>query len=320
MNTRYTPPEFEKAVKSHIILWKCREANPALKVPPIMVIAGPTGTGKTSGIAHICAQMGAPLYEVQGKDLMASTEGQATSPLVNKLMQAARDPSPLVPCVLVDDADQGGMCTDPNMTGTVNGKAVQGCMMAWADKPDRILVETDNRPPRIARLARPVCMFVTTNRLDHLPVQMLNPSRASVFVLDPQGEELERTVAGIYPQLSLRQAQHLVKRFSGQSVAFFANLKAEIAKEAAMQCADHYSGNLHSADWSLVSDFIAQKSAGADYQVLAAAGEKIAGTSRTTNFLPAASPVKAPARRRSGLNGASHHTNGAHTPSASMKA
>ncbi|WP_298987435.1 AAA family ATPase [uncultured Roseibium sp.] len=320
MTKRYTPPDFEKAVKSHIILWKSRETNPALEVPPIMVVAGSTGTGKTTGIAHICAQMGAPLYPVEGKNLVASTEGQATAPLVNELIKAANDPTALVPCVLIDDADLGGLGTSPNITGTVNGEAVKGCVMTWADKPDSILVEQLNRAPSIIPLKRSACMFMTTNRLDHLHPPMIRAGRATIFVLDPQGEELERTVAGIFPQLTLRQAQQLVRRFSGQPVAFFPDIKAELAKDAALQCADHYNGDLQGADWSGVGDFILKHSNGASYQDLVAAGDKLAGTSRDTNFITPQKPVEAPVRRHSGMNGSTPYANGSEPQTASMEA
>ena len=282
---RYIPQDFQREFIAHLAFNRAKAENPALHADPILAIGGPAGSGKTSNTYALAEAMDCQVYSVQGKDLVAQLEGQGSALLVKALQDAAKDTQSFMPIVLVDDADLGGLGSSPNVTGTVNGEAVKGCVMGWADNPAVVTVDNGDAPPRQIRLPRRVCMVMTTNRLDHLHPPMLRTGRAHVVALDPQDEDLKHVIAGIYPKLGLRNAGNLMRKFPDQSISFFVNLKAAVAKRAAVKQIEAYRGPLRGADWKLFSDFLLNAAEGAKYQALVDEGMKILGQSRRENFV-----------------------------------
>ena len=249
---------------------------------------------------------------------MAQLEGQGSALLVKALQDASKDDASFIPVVLVDDADLGGLGTSPNVTGTVNGEAVKGSVMAWADNPKVVTVDNGDAPPRVISLRRQPCMVMTTNRLDHLHAPMLREGRSSVITLNPRGRDLQHVVAGIYPNLGLRLAGFLLRKFPDQPISFFVSLKGAVAKRIAVEQAEKYQGSLRSADWKAFSNHLERVSEGASYQDLVAEGEKIAAQSRDANFVKATksapnepNPLIGKGGFRNYGNGVLHHTNGA---------
>lgn len=291
---RYIPPDFKRDFIGHVVFNRLKAENPRLQAEPILAIAGPAGSGKTSNSYALAEAMGCKVYPVQGKDLVAQLEGQGAALLIQALQDAANDTESFMPVVLVDDADLGGLGSSPNVTGTVNGEAVKGCVMAWADNPNIVTVDNGDGPPRSIHLRRAPCMVMTSNRLDHLHQPMLREGRASVVTLDPRGEDLRQVLAGIYPKLGLRKAGHLMRKFPDQSIAFFVGLKAAVAKRTAVQQVEAYKGSLQQADLKLFSDYLLRVAEGASYQSLIDEGMRITSQSRDANFVKAAASVTDP--------------------------
>lgn len=292
---RYIPPGFEDEFVAHIMTNIAKAERPSLTANPILAIAGPAGTGKTSNSYAIAEAMGCKVYPVQGKDLVAQLEGQASALIIKALLDASKDETSLIPIVFLDDADLGGLGTSPNVTGTVNGEAVKGCVMGWADNPKTVTVDDGDAPPRAIPLRRRACMVLTTNRLDHLHEPMLREGRSSVVELDPQGRDLQNVIAGIFPNLGLRLAGNLMRKFPNQRISFFASLKGAVAKRNAVEQAKAHRGSLRSINWKAFADHLERVSEGASYQDLVTEGEKIAAQSRDANFVKKAKPTSSEA-------------------------
>ncbi|MEM6912807.1 MAG: AAA family ATPase [Pseudomonadota bacterium] len=282
---RKIPKEFQDDFIAHVLINRAKAIVPKIPANPILTIAGSAGTGKTSNTYALCDALDCQVYPVQGKDLVAQLEGQGSALLVSALQEASRDEESLMPVVLVDDADLGGLGVSENVTGTVNGEAVKGCVMGWADNPNAITVIDGDNPPRRIRLKRAPCMVMTTNRLDHMHPPILREGRSTVIELDPQGRELQEVIAGIYPNLGMRLAGNLMRKFPNQPIAFFVSLKGALAKKIALEHAEKYNGSLHKADWEPFAYYLARVSEGASYQDLVAEGEKIAAHDRGANYI-----------------------------------
>lgn len=287
---RHIPKDFVDTVTAHLLMCRAKSENPRIKANSILAIAGPSGAGKTTNTYAIAEALGCQVYPVQGSDLVAQLEGQGTELLVKALRDAAADTESLMPIVFIDDGDLGGLGTNPNITGTVNGEAIKGFVMAWADNPSQIKIDDGKSPQRIISLPRHACMIITTNRLDHLHPPMLGQQRANVMTFDPQGSDLQNVLAGIFPNLGKRKAGLLMKRFPDQPISFFVSLKAGIAKNVALEQASRYRGSLNTVDWSKYSLVLERISEDASYKDLVAEGEKIAAQSRDANFIQKPKP------------------------------
>lgn len=275
---------------------------------------GPAGSGKTSTIRHLCNHICAPLYELHGKDMVSQWEGQGTKALERKIIEAANDPSPFQPVVLLDDAEMGGLRVDERFTGTVNNNASSGWLMQFANNPRELLVESDTGTRRTIRLKRPPALIMIVNNISALHSPLVREGRAALCTLDPRGADLQRVIAGMFPKLSVRQAGQLVNKFPDKSVAFFAELVNDLAKQAAMNCARDASFDFLSVDWKHAAASIVDASNGATYPQLVAAGEKLAAQSRNTNFVNQAKPVQEDANSLIGQEGFHNYGNGALHP------
>lgn len=289
---RFIPPGFRDTFLAHVLINRAKAENPKIKANPILAIAGPSGVGKTSNSYALAKALGCEVYSVQGSDLVAQLEGQGTEMLVKALRDAADDTTSLMPLVLIDDADLGGLGHNPNITGTVNGEAVKGCVMAWADNPNEVKVDDGRSPQRIIPLRRPACMIMTTNRLDNLYPPMLGNQRANVMTFAPHGQDLQHVLAGLFPKLSAQNVRLLMTRFPDQPVSFFASLKAAVATRAAVEQAYQFDGDWASANWTEFGALLEELSEGASYEDLLAEGEKIASQSRDANFVHTPKPTR----------------------------
>lgn len=282
---RTIPKSFQDDFIAHILINRAKEENPGVTANPILAIAGSPGTGKTSNTYALCEAIGCRVQTVHGKDLVAQLEGQGSALLVDALRDASKDEESLVPVVLLDDAEKGGLGENEKVTGTVNGEAAKGCVMAWADNPNVVTIDDGDSAPRRIHLKRRPCMILTTNRLDHLYEPMRREGRCTVLEFDPKGRELQEIIAGIYPNLGMRLAGNLMRKFPGQTASFFVSLKGALAKKVALEQAANYSGSLHKADWKAFADYLARISEGASYQDLVAVGEKIAAVDREASYI-----------------------------------
>lgn len=307
---RHIPQDFEREFIAHVLMTRAKAENPKIKANSILAIAGPSGVGKTSNTYALAKALDCTVYPVQGSDLVAQLEGQGTELLVKALRKAAEDTDSLMPIVLIDDGDLGGLGSNPNVTGTVNGEAVKGFVMAWADDPSAIKVDDGRSPVRRVPLQRQACIVITTNRLDYLHPPMLGMQRANVMTLNPQGVDLQHVLAGIFPKLGLLQAGWLMKRFPEQPISFFVSLKAAIAKNVALEQAAKFQGDLHTADWTKFSVDLEQVSEGASFRDIVAEGDKIAAQSRDANFIkrPKSTHETAENDGAPRANGADHST------------
>ena len=305
-STRYVPPDFARSVVSHLVLNRAKAVNPDIKAPSVLIVQGPTGSGKTTTTRFLCKAISAPLYEIHGKDMVSQWEGQGTKALEEKCIEAANDPSPFQPVVLLDDAEMGGLRVDEHFTGTVNNNASSGWLMRFADNPKELRVESDKAPPRIMRFKRPAALIMTVNNISALHSPMVREGRAAICTLDPQGIDLQRVLAGMYPNLSVRQAGQLVRKFPDKSIAFFADLGAHLTKNAAMRLAQRQGFDFNGLDWSQLSASVAQASQGATLSQLVEVAEELALQSRKTNFVPSAKTASAQTPqlpKAKGLNG-----------------
>ncbi|WP_420412410.1 AAA family ATPase [Roseibium sp.] len=286
-SSRYIPPEFIREVTCHLMLNRAKAENPAIRSLTMLIVQGPAGSGKTTSIRHICNVISAPLYEVHGKELVSEWEGQATAPLEKQVLDAANDPSPFQPVVLVDDIEMSGFSVDANFTGTVNSKACSAWLMSYADNPHKLNIRPEKAPPRTLHLKRPPALILTVNNISALHSPMVREGRASICTLDPRGIDLQRVLAGMYPKLSVRQAGQLIKRHPGRSVALFSDIGAYITKKSALRFAQRAGLNFKSMDWAAMAASIETSSNGATYHQLADAAEVLAAQSRSSNFVAA---------------------------------
>ncbi|WP_299810418.1 AAA family ATPase [uncultured Roseibium sp.] len=311
---RYIPPTVAYNVLAHLSLFRSIAENPNINGPAILIMQGPAGSGKTSTIRHLCNHICAPLYEIHGKDMVSQWEGQGTKALERKIIEAANDPSPFQPVVLLDDAEMGGLRVDERFTGTVNNNASSGWLMQFANNPRELLVESDTGTRRTIRFKRPPALILIVNNISALHSPLVREGRAALCTLDPRGVDLQRVIAGMFPKLSVRQAGQLVNKFPEKSVAFFAELVNDLAKQAAMNCARDAGFDFLSVDWKHAAASIVDASNGATYPQLVAAGEKLAAQSRNTNFVNQAKSVQEEANPLIGQEGFHNYGNGALHP------
>lgn len=288
---RHIPDDFQRAFIGHLLINRAKEANPRIKANPILAIGGPSGVGKTSNTYALAAAMGCKVYPVQGSDLVAQLEGQGTELLIKALKDAASDETSLMPIVLVDDGDLGGLGCNPNISGTVNGEAIKGFVMGWADNPHAIKIDDGKSPQRIIALQRAACMIITTNRLDHLHPPMLGNQRANVLNFVPEGKDMQNVLAGLFPKLGIADAGKLMARFPDQPISFFASLKAAVATRVTLEQAEKFDGALSSVDWNRFSHQLERVSEGASLKALVAEGETITAQARDANFVRPALPA-----------------------------
>ena len=309
-NDRYIPPDFARSVISHLLLNRAKAENSSIKAPSILIVQGPAGSGKTTSTRHVCRAISAPLYEIHGKDMVSQWEGQGTKALEEKCIEAANDPSPFQPVVLLDDAEMGGLRVDEHFTGTVNNNASSGWLMRFADNPNELIVESDKAPPRTVRFKRPAALVMTVNNISALHSPMVREGRAAVCTLDPRGIDLQRVLAGMYPKLSVRQAGQLVRKFPDKSIAFFADLGAHLTKQSALRYAQRASYNFNGLDWAHMGNSVAQAAQGATYAQLVEVAEELALQSRKTNFVPSAKTASAQSPQLPKANGLNGYGNG----------
>lgn len=311
---RYIPPTIAEELMEYLSVYRSRAENPNISGPTFLIMQGPAGSGKTSTIRHFCNHISAPLYELHGKDMVSQWEGQGTKALEQKIIEAANDPSPFQPVVLLDDAEMGGLRVDEHFTGTVNNNASSGWLMRFADNPRELIVESDLGTRRAIRFKRPAALIMIVNNVSALHSPLVREGRAALCTLDPRGSDLQRVLAGMFPKLTFRQTGQLVGRFPDKSVAFFADLVNDLAKQAALKCARDAGLDFTSIDWKHAAASIVDASNGATYPQLVKAGEKLAAQSRNTNFVNQTKPVQEETNPLIGREGFHNYGNGALHP------
>ncbi|MEM6499685.1 MAG: ATP-binding protein [Pseudomonadota bacterium] len=303
----------EQDMIAHLLSVKMRRERLRTSTAINYILAGPSGTGKTSTVQSVCEKYDVPLYEVDGSALVSQMEGQATAPLEDAIIDANENTDAWLTALLIDEADGGGL----GRKGSVNNKATQGFAMTHLIKPTEVCIERPNQRRRFVPTPNFPAWFMTTNDLEALPPQIVMPHRSKINVLDPQGEQKTKIIANMYSHLGAEDAAKLADHFADQSLAFFATLKNEAAKGAILIGAEYFKFKFKRVDWLSFANFVGAKATALSVKSLIEAGEKIAAQDRSANFIAPPKPtpkyevVRRPTRKpRSKTNGAAGRVNG----------
>lgn len=286
------PIHFVEVVVSHLMKTRAAAFDHRLH-PGVLVVQGPSGSGKSSGLRHVAKTVGASFSEIHGKDMAAPFEGEAILPLQNAYIAAAEAEDSDLKLLNIDDADMGNLRVDEKYTGTNNSHHVTAFVMRLIEFPFHLRIEQEERlgkpkpPAREYAFKNPPALVMTANNTDVLHSPLVREARANFVTLDPRGRDLEMAVLGMYPHLDENEAQNLVQRYKDKSVAFFAELGNVAANRIALRRARACGNQFKGFDWQAFSHDLAEAAQGASYEALLTAAAQLAGHHHRRNFLAA---------------------------------
>lgn len=138
----------------------------------------------------------------------------------NASLIRAKHSTPVV--VLINDIDTAIGDWGPLVQTTVNRQIVLEELMNLADMPTEVDGRSVSRTP----------VILTGNDFTKMYAPLMRFGRMTMFTWRPGPAEKAQILAGVFPELSPAERAELVRRFPGQPVAFFAQLRPLLQEEA----------------------------------------------------------------------------------------
>jgi ATP-dependent 26S proteasome regulatory subunit len=216
------PETFTKVIQLH--LYRNLHPRPERGSPLILGVHGPSGEGKTYQCVSVIQQLGVRMVMVSGGLLESPDAGRPAELLREAYQQAsllrAKHGTPAV--VLVNDIDTAVGDWGPMVQTTVNRQIVFEELMNLADLPTEVEGRVVHRSP----------VILTGNDFTKLYAPLMRFGRMTMFMWRPGMAEKAQILEGIFPELTVAECAELVRRFPGQPIAFFAQLRPLLQEEA----------------------------------------------------------------------------------------
>eukprot|EP00892_Ulva_mutabilis_P004562 jgi/Ulvmu1/2478/UM137_0003.1 len=222
----YVAPRFLERIAMHMAknyLWKHLRG---IKVPLILGIWGPKGTGKTFQTELSFKKMKVEPIVMSAGELESVVAGQPGY-LIRKRYRLAADMSKargIMSALLVNDLDAGiGRHGDTQVT--VNNQIVVSTMMNMCDDPTRVSI---GEVWREEAMNIRVPLFVTGNDFSTIYAPLVRDGRMDKYYWEPQRDEKVAMVYQMYKDdnLEIEDIQKLIHRFGNQSLDFFGAIRA----------------------------------------------------------------------------------------------
>ena len=187
-------------------------------------------------LRHLLREYKVSAYSINAADLESDRAGQPGKLVLEAYVGASREIDAGVPSgLVVDDIDTTVGEWEKN-TGTVNHQQVLAQLMHLADRPNYI--------ERIGRIRR-APIFVTGNDFGKLYPPLKRPGRMTHFPWTPSAEERREIVIAILGQIASHAVvEELLTRYENQPIAFFAQLRTVMLRNAAAAVIERSSENL----------------------------------------------------------------------------
>ncbi|NJL81703.1 MAG: AAA family ATPase, partial [Richelia sp. SM2_1_7] len=222
-NTRiYIAERFRRALELHIV--KNLMTNIKVRVPLLLGIHGASGDGKTYQCEQILAEMRVKSFLISGGQLESPDSGKPAELIRNIYIKASESVEKgecRAAVVLINDIDTGLGNWGSMVQYTVNTQTAFGELMHLVDYPNLVQGICTRRIP----------IILTGNDFTKLYEPLVRAGRMTAFEWKPTLEEKAKIVQGIFPEISFRECEALVREFKSQPVAFFCHLKASFIDE-----------------------------------------------------------------------------------------
>lgn len=223
----FIDPEFRRVVESHLA---GNLVVTPTNSPLILGIFGPAGEGKTFQVDRICQEYGLAVTLISPGELESENAGHPGQLLRKEYLKAGTESRPGI--LIVNDIDTVLGNWGSLVQYTVNRQVVFGQLMALCDYPTEVAGQHCRRVP----------IIVTGNNPNLLYGPMLRPGRTRVFGWVPSRETRQPIVAGIFPELDVRQIGRLLDEMPGNPVSFWADVRAAVWENVLAQWTAKDSG------------------------------------------------------------------------------
>ena len=211
-----------RAVQLH--LYRNLHPRPDVGSPLILGIHGPAGEGKTYQTMSVLRYLGIEVVAVSGGLMESADAGRPAEILRDSYQRAsllrAKNGTPSV--LLVNDIDTAVGDWGPLVQTTVNRQIVLEELMNLADQPTEIDGRVVYRSP----------VILTGNDFTKLYAPLTRYGRMTLFMWRPGVAERTPIIAAMFPELTAAETAELVHQFSGEPVAFFAQLRPYLQEDA----------------------------------------------------------------------------------------
>ncbi len=231
---RSIPPRFRDTVRNYVFQFHARLVSPSFPAPPLFVLLGPPGEGKSSMVVEVLTGMGVSVRQLSASALAGMYEGDSTTPIIDAcLALGSRTELLPAPALVLDDFDLSAARVDQRNAGTINQSLLNGMLMNMADKPDQVtktFVDEAGSSRSKTFPIKPVMMVLTANDGSQLYPPLLRPGRALLAEWKATPDEMAMMLQGIFPSLSEQERRILVGRFPGFPIAFFNQVNSEMVR------------------------------------------------------------------------------------------
>ncbi len=225
----YIAPAFLDKLAVHIT--KNYLDLPGVKVPLILGVHGRKGEGKTFQCQLVFDRMKVEAMHISAGELESPDAGDSARLIRLRYREAAEiiKVRGKMAVLVIHDIDAGAGRFDRGTQYTVNTQLVNATLMNIADNPTNVQLpgSYDSTPlPRIP-------IIVTGNDLNTLYAPLVRDGRMEKFYWVPTREDKIGIVSGIFApdNISPREIEQLVNRFSERAIDFFGAMRSRIYDE-----------------------------------------------------------------------------------------
>lgn len=209
------PDRYRLPITQHVIRAVANRPGPS-----ILLLFGAPGEGKTSAIGGVLKALNVVSFPIDAGLLESPEAGvplrvirsryrKAAAVMLGKHDKHCPDNRPRAAALEIHDVDLGlGQLATTQYT--CNRQHLLAFFQGLCDKPERH--------------AKRVPIFMTANDPSVLPESLIRSGRAEVLAWRLSTQERTDMVSRIFPKLAQWDVKHLVGKFPGQPISFFADL------------------------------------------------------------------------------------------------
>lgn len=287
MTGYYIPEHLTEEVQAFLFMNASRRVNRMFPVPPMLALAGPPGSGKTTALKTLCAQLNVHLDVLPSSILGGIYAGQSSITLRDAIKRASQSEA-WMSAILIDDLDMSEARVDDALSNTVSSPLLNSTLMGHADNPFDLKTHDDpstEKEPETLALDRPPVILITCNDLSKLYGPLRRNMRMVHVEYDPRGQDAVAIVQAMYPKTSPADIKKLVETYPDASIAFFRNLGMAVAKSHAKRFARSIKTRLFNPDFARLASDLEAAATGASFEELATAAQALSLTDDGKNHL-----------------------------------
>jgi SpoVK/Ycf46/Vps4 family AAA+-type ATPase len=198
LRTYFIPERFRRKVVLHVTQNLLADAllRQGVRIPLMLGIQGPSGSGKSWQTRVVCAEMGLHIVRVSGAALSSRWEGVPQDLLREAYLVAAHENRGIA-ALLIDDFDTSPASISEDVQYTVNTQVLCGALMNIADDPRNVSDQSVNRVP----------VVLTGNRFTAIYYPLTRIGRMSLFNWDPNRSERQEIIKAIFSDIDMTEEQ-----------------------------------------------------------------------------------------------------------------